>query len=197
MKHLLPIFTATIILAGCTANTGKNNVSFERLLENPLFAERYGDEMVNMYVDLAIREDPIFENARMEKYINDRRRHWLQAARDATKEQEKGGIGQFIAVKEPLKGEVLYLDNKLYLDTIFYATPSPNLRLHITTVVDPRNIEFPDETSIDIGELVSPYGAQEYDVTPVENPILYRTVVLWDKKLNRLHGFAQLTFVNP
>ena len=45
---------------------------------------------------------------------------------------------------------------------------------------------------MDLGPIQTAYGAHAYEVPSVENPPLYRTVVLWDDRLGRLHSFAQL-----
>ena len=67
------------------------------------------------------------------------------------------------------------------------------MHLFLSESVDPRDIEFPDDSSVDLGPILSPYGAQRYAVPTTDPPQRYRTAVLWDMKLERLYGFAQLS----
>ena len=95
-------------------------------------------------------------------------------------------------INEYAKGDFLYIDDTLYVGTLFEIDPLPGLHVYLTTVVDPRDVEFPDDTAMDLGPIQTAYGAHAYEVPSVENPLLYRTVVLWDNELGRLHSFAQL-----
>jgi len=190
MKKLIALAFSTLLLGACS-ESGKS-LTLETRLQNPLFAERYAETMVDLMVELEIQSDPLLEDESKKKIVDDTRRKWLKIGRDARKKQREGTAGHFIGTKEYTQGEALYVDNTLYLSTLFEAAPGPSLHLFLTAVVDPRDVEFPDETGIDLGRLESPYGAQQYNVPPVENPLLYRTVVLWDTKLERMYGFAQL-----
>ena len=61
-------------------------------------------------------------------------------------------------------------------------------------LVDPRDVVFPDITSIDLGRIDYPYGAMSLPVhAKADAAKNLRSVVLWDAKLKRLHGFAQLS----
>lgn len=191
MKKLITLALSTLLLGACNA-AGKN-LSLETQLTNPLYTERYAETLVDRMVELEIREDPLLEDERKKKIADDARVKWLKIARDARKKQREGTQGNFITANEYAHGEVLYVDNTLYLGTTFESDPGPSLHLFLTTIVDPRDIEFPDETSLDLGRLESAYGAQQYPVPQVEDPLLYRTAVLWDTKLERLYGFAQLS----
>lgn len=65
--------------------------------------------------------------------------------------------------------------------------------MYVSNAVDPRDVNFPDDTAIDLGQLESPYGMQRYSVPGAEEEVQqYRTVVLFDKSLERIYGFAQL-----
>ena len=189
-KFSILTLALSVSLIGCTAPTEK--VTIEQLMENPLFAERYSDEMVGVLTDFEIKKDPIMEDKSMAKYITDLKVKWLKEAKKATNAQNEGRNGHFITMKQYTSGEVLFTYPKLYIDSVFETEPGPELHLYLTTVVDPREVEFPDETSIDFG-VIPPYGAQTFIVPEIEEPILYRTAVLWDTKLERLYGFAQLS----
>lgn len=189
--HISTITLSTLLLAACSSQATEIT-SLEDRLTNPLFTERYAEELVDRMVEFKIQGDPILEDEDKAEAIEDARKKWLEIARNARKRQREGFIGFLITVKEPVKGEVLYVDNTLYTDTTFTVAPGPNVHIYISTVVDPRDVEFPDESAIDIGKLQSAYGAQRYSVPLVEEPQLYRSVVLWDKDLERLYGFAQV-----
>ena len=188
MKKFLPLAIA-LVLVGCTKSQG---VSLEYLLTNPLYAERYADEMVDSLVELKIQDDPILEDASIAKTVEQQRQKWLKVAQEATKIQRTGGLGVFIPVNAHVTSEALYIDDTLYLNPITRIAPGPDLHVYLSTIVDPRDVEFPDATAVDLGPLKSPYGAQRYSVPAKDKPELYRTVAIWDNTLNRVWGFAQL-----
>ena len=191
-KILLSFALLPILLAGCTSSNS-SGPNLEAHLLNPLYAERYYDNLVDRIVELEIQKDPILENERKKKIADETRRKALAGAQEAQKKQREGPRGFFIGVQEYAQGETLYLGDTLYLSTTFETDPGPSLHLYLSTIVDPRDTEFPDETTFDLGRLESPYGVQQYAVPEVEDPLLYRTAVLWDTKLERLYGFAQLS----
>jgi len=68
------------------------------------------------------------------------------------------------------------------------------LHVYLTNAVDPRDVAFPDPSAKDIGLIASPYGAQSYALALTPDELKkYRTVVLLDRELNRIYGFAQLS----
>ena len=190
-KSLSTLTLSTLLLAGCSAEP--NEMSLEQRLENPLYAERYAEEIVDRMVEYKIQNDPLLEDKQKAALIEETRKKWLEVGRDARTKQREGFTGFLISINEPAKGELPYRENILYTDTTFDVAPGPDLHFYMTTVVDPRDTEFPDETAIDLGQFRSSYGAQKYSVPPVEDPQLYRTVVLWDNALERLYGFAQIS----
>jgi len=197
MKHYAPILTAAcILLAGCTKPalpTGQANPDPETLMTNPLFVERYAEELVNSMAELKIQNDPILEERGKEAVIDATRVFWMERTKEARRQQFEGRSGVFLPAKEFARGEVLFLDGTIFFDTLFEVIPGPELHVYFTTVVDPRDIEFPDETAIDLGIIQSAYGAQSHTVPALENPVQYRTVVLWDAQLERVYGFAQIS----
>ncbi len=194
MKTILPLSLATsILVVGCASQHNENaNVSLDALLQNPLYAERYMENMVDFYTEFEIQEDPILDNEEINAFMDSERRNWLDQSRKVRELQREGFLGNLITVNKSVYGEVLYLNDMLYLGSEFESTPGPSLHLYLTQAVDPRDVAFPDSTSIDIGRLESAYGAQSYSVPPTDKPELYRTLVLWDDKLSILYGFAQL-----
>jgi hypothetical protein len=179
-----------LLLAGCS---GTQQATLKDQLENPLFAERYAESLVDRLVELEIVKDPSLENPATKEKLDSERQLWLQIARDARQAQRGGAQGDMLSMNEYAKGDVLYAADKLHFGTLFEVDPLPSLHVYLTTVVDPRDAAFPDATAMDIGLLKSAYGSQTYDVPHVDNPLLYRTVVLWDTTFGRLHSFAQLS----
>ena len=190
-RFLLPLLALSILLVGCQSSDPE---AASPLLDNPLYAERYSEELVDSMVNLEIYESPIVEDERKKKIAEKARNEWLAVARDARAKQRDGMQGGFLTADEYAKGEVLYHNDKLHFSPEFESVPAgPSMHVYLTTAVDPRVLEeFPEPTSLDLGAVKTPYGAQSYHVPPVDDPVQYRTVVLWDTKLERLAGFAQL-----
>ena len=162
-------------------------------LSNPLYAERYAEEMVQAMVEYTIRDDTILQNEEKKKIIEDARLGWLKVSQEARKAQREGGRGHLIPIGEYVAGEILFDGNNVHFGPQFEATPHPSVQLYMTTVVDPRDVEFPDETAIHLGELQSAYGPQTYALEKEEDILAYRTFVLWDDKIEKVLSFAQLT----
>jgi len=176
---------SALLLAACTSS---GTLTLKDHLKNPLFAERYAEAMVDRLVEMEITKDPSLETPSVQERLDSERQLWLQIARDARHME-----GNLIPMGEFAKGDVLYVPGSLYFGTLFEVDPLPSLHIYLTTVVDPRDVTFPDDTAMDLGTLQSAYGPQRYAVPKVDNPLLYRTVVLWDTVFNRLHSFAQLS----
>lgn len=189
MKKIFLLPLLAFLLTSCTS---ARPATTARLMANPLFAERYEDELVARMTEFDIRKDPALKDARMRRIIDDTRIAALAASQEIRKMIREGAIGSFVQVKEETQGTALFLGHTLYLSPDFTTYPGPSLHLLLTTVVDPRDVKFPDRTSLDLGLLLSPYGAQEYAVPETAKPETHRTAVLWDTKLERLYGFAQL-----
>ncbi|MDP7068891.1 MAG: DM13 domain-containing protein [Candidatus Peribacteraceae bacterium] len=195
MSKRLLIAVPALLLAACT-QVISSDPDIGYLIQNPLFAERYAEEMVDGMVNLEIYEDPILEDGSKQKVVDATKEEWLRIAKDARKAQRRGFKGGWTPVKVLTEGEVLYLDNVIYFDSQFDALPGPSVHVFLSKMVDPREEGFPDEYAMDLGEMKTAYGAQRYSVPEVENPIEYNTVVLWDKKLEMLYTFSQLSPMN-
>lgn len=183
-----------LFLTACTTSPiSTPTETLDNRLQNPLFAERYYEDLVQRMVELEIGEHPVLSDPAKKRLADAARREGLKQSREAEQKQLKGTFGSFTDIEEFTTGNVLYVDNMLYTDPSFETHPGVHLRLYLTTVVDPRDSAFPDETAMDIGRLESPYGAQQYPVPEVDDMLKYRTVVLFDDGLERLHGFAQLS----
>ena len=192
MKRTLCASFALLALTACQNTDESQEHTLDYLLENPLYAERYAESMVDTMVNLEIYNDPTIEDETKREIAEKAKITWLEIAQEARKEQRKGSIGQFIPAQEYAAGEVLYLNDTIFLAPDFDSSVGPSMHFFLTTAVDPRDVEFPDETAIDVGEIRSNLGTGRYDVPEVEDPKAYRTLVLWDTKLERIYGFAQL-----
>jgi len=192
MKKLLSLTPVLLLLSACTSGPPQG-MSLEERLKNHLFAEAYYDTLLDRMVELDIQDDPLLEDSGKASIVENTRRDALAKAKEATRKQREGLAGNFVPAKEQTGGEVLYVDNSLHFGPTFDTYPGPSLHVLLTTIVDPREGTFPDDTAIDLGEIQSPLGAQIIPVPEMEDTAKYRTVVLWDTKLERLYGFAQLS----
>ena len=184
-KILLTMLCATAILSGCAPAI--------RTSDNPLLKSQRGEELSDTLANLIISNDPIVKQPGMQTVINAEITKAKQVLADGHNDERSGMIGTLIPIKENAQGTVLYKNDTLYLSSDFYAQPGIELHLYLTTAVDPRDVAFPDKTALDLATLEYPYGAMSLQVPHQNAPELYRTAVLWDKKLNRLYGFAQLS----
>lgn len=190
MKHSFHILIACMMLSACGAPISRD---LQTRLENPLFAERYSEELLDSLSDVYIREEPVLKNETKKANIEQALTYWRAVAVEARIKERKGLIGSLTSVLEDTSGHVLLDEKTLWFGTNFLGTPGVNLRVMLSTVVDPREGEFPDESALDLGQLQSPYGDQSFSLP--EGTVSwdsYRTVVLWDSSAGRLHGFAQL-----
>lgn len=185
-------FCLLIVLGGCIP-VGQRTPEYD-LMENPLYAKRYYDELLENLVSLSLHKDPFLQEKDREKKVEHARRDALTKAREAEQKQRSGTQGTFIPMEEYAQGTAFLDGHTLYLSSDFAVTPGISLHLFLTTNVDPRDAPFPDPDAIDLGPLKSAYGTQDFAANlPAKNPTLYRTAVLWDSALERLVAFAQLS----
>ncbi|MBI3336839.1 hypothetical protein HYZ98_04740 [Candidatus Peregrinibacteria bacterium] len=188
------LFCLTVVLSACSqAPISYRSNALEEHLQNPLFAEHYFESLVQRMVELVIREDPILNNEQKKAIADNVRREGLEKAKEATQTQLKGTYGEFMVASEWAKGDALYVHDTLYFGPNFQVDPGPSLHVFLTTVVDPRLESFPDSSALDLGQIQSMIADQSYPVPNAENPLLYRTVVLFDTVLERIYAFAQLS----
>ncbi len=191
MKYSTFLFAiAPCLLVACSAGT---QPTVDSLLRNPLYAEQYSDDLVERMVQLTLNNDPVLQDPHMAALVNDTRTTWLETTTEARQKQRTGSQGNFVSVGEPVQGQVLLLGRTLYFGPFFTVAPGVEVHLYLTTVTDPRDQAFPDDTAMDAGALASPYGAQQYSVPGGGDLAAYRTVVLYDAALQRILAFAQLS----
>lgn len=195
MKKLPFAAALCATLAGCGYGMPVKDSVLKDQLRNPLYAEYYYDDLSEQMIGIALRDDPMMREASKRSIIDRTRTRALEHSSLALKAQEDGLVGQFVSELELMSGEALLLDGVLYMGPTFDAAPGPSQSLYLTTMVDPRDGEFPDATAVSIGGLKNQYGAQAFDLSKLPAPTgtgSYRTLVLWDDQLQMLYGFAQL-----
>ena len=185
----VPALLLTCSLVGC----GFQRTTISVVNGNPLVASRYGDELADSMANLVISNDPILKDPKIRSVVDEEIALGKQMGTDARSVEGEGMKGGVIPVKAEMDGIILYVHDLLYFSSDFTTKPGPDLHVYLTAAVDPRDMPFPDATAIDLGTIQSAYGAQTYAVPHQKNPMLYRTFVLFDKKLQRLYGFAQLS----
>lgn len=186
---------APLLLVACN-NGGTNAQSRESLLKNPLYLELYSEQLVDTMVNLEVYGDPLIEDEGKKKIADTTKKYWLEEAKKSRKAQRQSSKGNLITMKEYVTGEVILTKDgsAVHFGPSFITTPGPSLHAFISTVIDPRDVEFPDVSAVDLGEITVPYGAQSfYPEQKIADALQYRTVVIWDTALERLYGFAQIS----
>lgn len=185
------VVTSALLLAAC-GSPGSTSISEQN--QNPLVASRYGDELADGMATIIIQEDPILKEEGVREKIEEEIIRGKDIAADARELQSAGLMGGILPLGADSLGYVLYLDNTLYLSTDFSTTPGPSVHLYLTNAIDPRDVDFPDETAVDLGEIQAAYGAQQYAVPEQdEGAEPLRTFVIYDTVLKRIYGFSQLS----
>ncbi len=193
MKKPLTLAVFALFLSACSG-PGTDNATIEDALKNPLFAERYYEDMMQHMVNLVINNDPLTKDPETMEIVDDLRNDSLNKAQEANARQAQGLSGIVISNDEYAFGEMLLLNNTLYVSPDFTVAPGPALHMYLTTVIDPHDETFPDETALALGPLKNPYGIQSYEVpaSDAETQPAYATAVIWDETFKRVYGFVQL-----
>jgi hypothetical protein len=190
MKKPLLFILLLPLLSSCSgAQAQPQTIRWEQQMKNPLYAERYWDEMTERMADIQMTD----KKAKNPSVIDEVRRTALAQAQQQTQLKHKGKLGQFVTVTEDTQGWLLLLDRLLYFSPDFVTYPGPSLRIYLSPSIDPRGATFPDKGSVELGRLESPYGAQQYLLPAVLKDLKpFRTVVLYDARIERIYAFAQL-----
>ncbi len=191
MKHRSLLLALPLLLSACAPHTS-GSVTLDDNLKNPLFAHRYYIELVDQMVNFELTNDPILKEAGKKAAIDDARIKGTKLAQDTALLNQKGLRGTIQSEKDQAAGSVLLLDNTLYFGTDFITSPGPSLHVYLTTVIDPRQVHFPDATAIDLGPVQNPYGAQAFTLPKTDKPVNFHSLTLWDNALGTSYGFAQL-----
>ncbi len=185
-RHLFAVLGCLSLLAACSGPTARPDA-------NPLLRIQREEELADSLANVIIMKDPVADDESTRKFIESEIVRAKESLAEAQRLQLKGASGPFIPVKESVEGWALYIDGMLYLSSDFHSRPGTDLHLYVSTVVDPRDVAFPDVTALDLGRIDYPYGAMALPVSTDYKPEELRSVVLWDAKLKRLHGFVQLS----
>lgn len=193
MTHLrYPLLAASsLLLISACAPTKSADLNAQ--LQNPLYAKQYYDAQVDDMVNFLIESGSILKDASVKAQIDKTRIEGLGLAKKAHDLRNKGLMGTFMSDTEDVQGDVLVLDGTMYTGPEFVMHPGVDVHVYISTVLDPRNAAFPDTTAVDMGAIHTAFGATAYAVpASVSKP---KVVVLYDKALKRIVGFAQLSSI--
>lgn len=193
MNRLLPFSLVLLTLSACSASNTATDVGNEHI-RNPLVAEQYWSDLTDTMVNLMVNEKAELEKAKLTSYVDGIRQQAHKMSQEALADRKKGLLGEFARMKQDVQGYVLVRpeDGTLFTGSNFESDPGPSVHIIFTEMLDPRTGEFPDESSYDIGELSSPYGPQQYVFDASKWKKEYITVALYDIRLKRLYGFAQI-----
>src|SRR5665213_2633715 len=129
-SRLLPI-ASLLFLAACSGS-GSGNTSLSERLQNPLYAQKYYEDLVTHMVSLQIHDDPILKNSAAKSAIDHARADGVQRAQDAAKMKDQGPHGTFISDGDEVQGSVLIANGMLYLGPDFFMAPGPSTHLFLT-----------------------------------------------------------------
>lgn len=181
---------STVLLTAC-GSPKNGGVSLQENLQNPLFAQRYYEDMAGQMVTFVLNKDSILKDDAKKAAVDAARSDATKRAGDALNIKQQGRTAFLISEQGLSEGNVLILKDTLYLGPDFLVSPSPSMHLYLSDITDPRLASFPDTTAVDLGLVQNPYGAQSVELP--KNDVSYRTVVLWDTKLKMVYGFAQFS----
>lgn len=186
-SRLALLGASLLLLSACGAS---KSADLTDLLKNPLYAEQYYDAQTEHMVDLLINSGALLKDESIKSAIDNARLEGVKLAKEATDLQAQGKMGTIMSDTGEAIGEVLLLDKTLYFGPEFQIAPGVNVHVYLSSVLDPRDGTFPDNTAVDLGPVHTAFGATMYPVT-VDTEHL-RTFALYDVSLKRLMGFAQL-----
>lgn len=183
----LAFLIAPVVLAAC----GEARVAYperEDIYRNPLYVYAENSLRVQYITNLEMKEPSMSGALKTPKL------QALRAAQDSQTIIQEGWLGTFVrGVDDEVTGGVVLVDGWLHIGPSFVMAPGIDVRVYLTKAIDPLEGAFPDDTAIEVGPLVKALGLQSL---PLDESIpldgTYRTVVLYDRELNRLLGFAQL-----
>lgn len=165
-------------------------MSLNDKLQNPLFAQKYYEDLASHMVSLEIHNDAILKNAGIKSIVDKTRLDSVVQAQTAARQKGNGKSGVFVSDDDEVGGSVLLEGSTVYVGPDFLLSPGPSTHFYLTTAVDPRSVPFPDKTAIDLGAVHDAYGAQTLTVPNATSAD--RTLVVYDTQLKKIFGFAQL-----
>lgn len=193
MKRI-SLLVLPVLLTACAASSGPLSLPLQERLRNPLVAEQYWSDMAEHMAEFTRQRHPLLQEPLKAALIEGERLGALErvAAARELKAEGVSGVFKTSTLLEDIGGEALLRGGTLSFGPSFFVLPGPSVHVYLTTMVDPRDAMFPDATSVGLGLLQTAYGSQEYGL-PEGAPEGLQTVVLYDTKLERIVGFAQLS----
>lgn len=193
MKKLLLL--SAIALTGCSGSA-----SLESLLQNPLYAEYYHNDLADRLATIELQGDypankPVMDNAELLSLAREAREQAVVEAATARKARDRGATGGFVPVAEQVSGQVMLVDDTLFTGPTFNTPPGVDLQLYLSVAIDPRDVVWPDDSAVALGNVQQHYGAGAYSASAdAPEGKQWRTVVLYDAALKRIYGFVQLSY---
>lgn len=196
MKKSLIALSALLLLAGCNKTEPLQRTDIQAYYEgNPLAREQVAANATRVMVGMLVNERESLRQNDLFDEVDALRLEWGKKEEEAMKDRKNGLLGSFIPVSQEAFGRILVrpAEGIIFTSTAFSVDPGPQLRLFATKSVDPRGKEFPDADSVDLGVVPFPYGPQTFRFRPNLWQEGMLTLVLYDTKLERMYGFAQLS----
>lgn len=189
---LLPAL-ATLALAACGSAPAAGLTPRDALMANPLYASHAYDTLIAAITEMQIDGDKALSGALVGRAQSAKER--TLALKDYVSEREREGLfGSFIPVAYDAAGDVLVEQDRLWTSVDFYVTPQLQPRVYLSGALDPRDLPFPSESDIDLGDLPSAFGPLGIALPPRDLDI--RSVVIWDAVTKRVLAFAQVAREN-
>ena len=190
MKRIIPLSLLSLSFALVACAPGARQVD-QSLLDNPLFALWYYEQIQQNMMSLQIQNSPLLQDAAKKSAIEQALRDATRKVQDVEERHRKGLLGNFVLGDQIVQGQALLLDGKLHLSPDFSIMPGPSVHIYLSPSLDPRVGELPGKDSIDLGVLRNPYGTDTYDLQGKDTTGM-RSVVIYDTSIGSLYGFAQL-----
>lgn len=187
-KFLTLASLSSLALAACTAS---GQMSLDDFLQNPLYADRYYEDLAVHMADFTIQNDPLMQDAEMKDIVEQTRLDALEKAKEIDAIMKEGIVGGFMSDTDEVWGRTLLIGNTLYFSPDFITAPGIDLHVYLSPRSDPRQPDFPGEQDLDLGTITSAYSSHSITVPDdaVKDGTL-QTVVLYDKALKRIYGFS-------
>lgn len=193
MKTSALAFSLSLLtLAGCGGALERAD-----LFENPLYQKYYYQDLANHMAEYSIQNDPMLKDAEKKGVVDNARTRALEHIAHADSLINAGRKGAFMSDTDYAAGTALLAGRTLHFSQDFNVYPGPSLRVYVSSMLDPRGesgstVLFPNDASADLGPLQTPYMAQSYALPDGTDADSIRSVAIWDARLQRLFGFAQI-----
>lgn len=195
MKHpsLFAALPVALLLAACGTQTPAEQAD---LVGNPLYARYYYQDLMETMANYGIQRDRMLENKEKKGIVDATKKRAQEHLKLATDKVNAGKSGGFMSDTGYASGIALLHEGTIYFSQDFNTLPGPSIYVFASDIADPGagtgSLSFPREGSLSLGPLQTPYGAQAYAIPAEGKDMAFRSVILWDNRLERLMGYAQL-----